>query len=61
MTTLKKLETNEQREYWEFIEKTAQHSRERRPSWATKIEEPDVRQESVGPRPSVRAELLRCD
>lgn len=63
MTTLKKRETPEQQEYWEFIEKTAQHSRQRRPSWALKIEHEDDHASAAPAAPDDNADRpsIRCD
>lgn len=61
MTTLKKLETPEQRDYWEFIERTAQQSQERRPEWAPKIEQDDEQPSAASSNDARRQRIVRRD
>lgn len=49
MTTLKKLDTEENRQYWEFIKKSAQEAREQRPAWARELEQKQA-QEAESPK-----------
>lgn len=60
MSTVKKQETDEQREYWDFIERKAQQSRERRPAWASKIEGDEEEPTTTVENRETQA-TLRCD